>query len=79
VFAGQCQEKWAPVSSGYHLNQGEIHPMDCSTCGISDEEKQLKRCPICFKHFCDDCATNRGGRLFCSKLCADYFFFGDEE
>ncbi len=53
--------------------------MDCSICGVSDEERSLKKCPICFKHFCDECATNRGGRLFCSKICSDYFFFGEEE
>ncbi len=53
--------------------------MECSVCHVSDEEVDLKKCAICFYRFCEDCATNRGGRLFCSKHCSDFFFFGDEE
>lgn len=53
--------------------------MECSVCDTSDEERALRKCSICFKYFCEECATNRGGRLFCSKQCADYFFFGEDE
>ena len=53
--------------------------MECCNCNTSDEETELKKCPICFKFFCGECATNRGGRLFCSKHCADFYFYGDEE
>jgi hypothetical protein len=53
--------------------------MECCICDVSEEERRLKKCPICYRYFCEDCSANRGGRLFCSKQCADFFFFGDEE
>jgi hypothetical protein len=28
---------------------------------------------------CDDCAHKAMGRDFCSKRCADQFFFGDDD
>jgi hypothetical protein len=51
--------------------------MECCSCKATDDEKRLHKCPICFKYVCEDCALNRGGRLFCSKYCADFFFFGE--
>ena len=52
----------------------------CSKCGITEKETTtLKKCPICFNYFCINCAYNMGGREFCSKECAHYFFFGEEE
>ena len=59
--------------------------MKCFKCDISDEERDpakerardLRKCPICFKIFCEECGVNRGGRWFCTKNCCDYFFFGD--
>ncbi len=53
--------------------------MECRICQASDDEKTLQKCPICFRYFCEDCAVNRGGRLFCSKQCADFYFYGEEE
>ncbi len=50
--------------------------MNCSVCEISDEEKSLRKCAICFKYFCDDCGVDRSGRWFCTTNCADYFFTG---
>lgn len=51
----------------------------CWRCSVTEEERRLKKCVICFKYYCDDCAADRNGRTFCSKQCADFFFFGDED
>ena len=54
----------------------------CIHCGITEEETtMLEKCPMCFSIFCGDCGYNFGGRYFCSKVCAEYFYFGegDEE
>jgi len=51
----------------------------CFKCEISGEERDLRKCTICFKYFCEDCGASRGGRWFCTKQCCDYFFFGDAD
>ncbi len=51
----------------------------CAHCEISEEERQLKKCVKCFRYYCEECESDRGGRSFCSKACSDYFFFGDED
>ncbi|NOZ13027.1 MAG: hypothetical protein GXO69_05185 [Acidobacteria bacterium] len=54
----------------------------CKFCGITEEETtMLQKCPMCFTIFCPNCGYSFGGRQFCSKSCADYFYFGegDEE
>jgi len=53
--------------------------LSCFQCNASDEEKQLRKCPICYRYFCDDCGVNRSGRWFCADVCGDYFFFGEDE
>ena len=65
--------------------------IECAKCGkpLEDGDKGGPVARICAGimgdeyieswYFCDDCATNRGGRLFCSKQCSDFFFYGDEE
>lgn len=53
--------------------------MNCSICQKSELEARLEKCPICFKWTCLDCGTREYGRSFCSKRCADQFFFGDDE
>jgi hypothetical protein len=56
--------------------------MECITCRKDEaveETLRLNKCPICFKQVCDDCAVRNFGRLFCSKLCSNQFFFGDDE
>ncbi len=54
-------------------------PMNCSACEKSEEETTLHKCPICFKWVCDECGKRDYGRIFCSRLCADQFFFGDDD
>lgn len=51
----------------------------CCHCGIDEEERDLRRCVICYKNYCDECGWDRGGRWFCTKACSDFFFFGDED
>lgn len=51
----------------------------CVRCQVTSEEGRLRKCVICFRYYCDECLVDRGGRTFCSKQCADFFFFGDEE
>lgn len=51
----------------------------CATCQKSDVEATLSKCPICFKWVCQDCGKREYGRVFCSRLCANQFFFGDDD
>jgi hypothetical protein len=53
--------------------------MECVVCNRTDQDTDLAKCPICFKLVCPDCATHAYGRQFCSKLCANQFFFGDDD
>ena len=53
--------------------------MNCLTCQKDDKESALHKCPICFKLVCDNCGERSCGRVFCSKRCADSFFFGDDD
>ena len=53
--------------------------MNCTHCQKSDLETALHKCPICFKWVCDDCGRHEYGRIFCSRLCANQFFFGDDD
>ena len=53
--------------------------MNCLGCQKDEQETSLQKCPICFKWVCDNCANRAFGRSFCSKRCADLFFFGDED
>ncbi|HEV7501034.1 MAG TPA: hypothetical protein VGQ33_13565 [Vicinamibacteria bacterium] len=53
--------------------------MECVTCNASDVDKHLEKCPICFKWVCEACETHAFGRHFCTKKCADVFFYGDDD
>ena len=50
-------------------------------CGRCEQEfpYALRRCPICRKSVCDECAVKMGGTFFCSTECAHAFFFGEQE
>jgi hypothetical protein len=50
--------------------------LHCVRCTISEEERRMFKCPICFNKVCETCCYFFAGRHFCSKGCADYFFFG---
>ena len=51
----------------------------CKTCGISDDEAFLAKCPICHEMTCDEDKYVRSGRTFCTEYCAAMFFHGDSE
>ena len=51
----------------------------CVVCQVDDRERRLGKCPICFKLVCENCAHRTMGRDFCSKRCADQFFFGADD
>ena len=53
--------------------------MICVICQKDDQEVTLYKCPICFKLVCTECTKREYGRTFCSKRCADLFFFGDDD
>jgi hypothetical protein len=53
--------------------------MECVNCNASDKDQRLEKCPICFKWSCTTCAIAQYGRMFCSRKCADTFFFGDDD
>jgi hypothetical protein len=52
---------------------------ECVTCKKTAEETTLRKCPVCHKHYCDEHVFHYSGRAFCSKHCADYFFFADPD
>jgi len=56
-----------------------METMQCTECGKTLDETTLSKCPICFKYFCSEHAYVTSGRRFCSRGCADYFFFGDPD
>ena len=49
------------------------------TCQKNDDDARLDKCPICFKFFCEEHAYLYSGRRFCSKQCAQFFFFGEDD
>ena len=51
----------------------------CNVCDKSETEITLHKCPICFKRFCEDHGHQMSGRVFCSKGCAEYFFFSEPD
>ena len=51
----------------------------CFHCGVSDDERPLTKCVICFHYYCKECEFDRGGRVFYSKHCYEFFFFAVEE
>ncbi len=51
----------------------------CSRCGEADTSLDIAKCPICFKLACRHCSVKISGRSFCSQICANYFFHGDDD
>ena len=51
----------------------------CCSCSEPRENATLSKCPVCFRRFCEEHAHAMSGRQFCSKRCAQYFFFGDPD
>jgi len=53
--------------------------MNCIECQKDEMESTITKCPICFKWICNDCGNKSMGRVFCSKRCAEQFFFADDD
>ena len=53
--------------------------VECVTCKKTENETTLRKCAVCHKYYCDEHAFLYSGRSFCSKHCADYFFFADPD
>lgn len=51
----------------------------CFECNKSDDEVRLHKCPMCFKYFCEEHGRRMSGVLFCSRGCAEYFFFSEAD
>lgn len=52
---------------------------ECTACQKTADQARLEKCAVCFKHFCEEHVYNYSGRTFCSKHCAEYFFFADPD
>ena len=55
------------------------YDMNCIECQRDEMETTLNKCPSCFKLICVDCGTQAMGRVFCTKRCAEEFFWGDDD
>ena len=51
----------------------------CKVCDKTADAVNLSKCTICFELYCDEHKFLFHGREFCSKHCAQYFFFDDED
>ena len=51
----------------------------CFRCDKTFDDTYLRKCPVCFKFFCEEHSHTKSGRPFCSRDCALYFFTSDEE
>ncbi len=50
----------------------------CVVCEIQREAAQLARCRSCRRTYCSDCGFNSKMGKFCSRECADIFFYGED-
>ena len=53
--------------------------MKCKECERTSDEGRLRKCPICFQYFCEEHLYHWSGRAFCSRGCAEHFFFGETD
>lgn len=51
----------------------------CERCELTFERVFIQECSFCFKRFCRDCAVRSGSTAFCSKACAEGWFFADSD
>ena len=49
----------------------------CPLCGVEVPASDMRECSICHCTFCQYCAMNEYGKVFCSKRCRAFFFWGD--
>ena len=51
----------------------------CHECKKTKEETGLFKCPTCFKRFCEEHTYRMSGRRFCTRGCAQTFFFAEPD
>jgi len=51
----------------------------CAICGGEQYSFAMKSCPMCKKRYCEQCEHRMGGNVFCSRSCANLFFFSGED
>jgi len=39
----------------------------------------MRHCYVCARKFCEYCGTRNLGKDFCTRRCADVYFFGEGE
>jgi hypothetical protein len=52
---------------------------ECAKCGQGPKVFRIMKCAACFKPICESCALRKHGNFFCSKGCAEVYFFGSGE
>ncbi len=51
----------------------------CEVCRTRGYWMNLTKCPMCHRYVCDDCRYTSQGKIFCSRHCANEFFWGGED
>ena len=51
----------------------------CERCQQMFERVLIQECSYCFKDFCRNCAVRSGNTAFCSKACAEAWFFAEAD
>jgi hypothetical protein len=51
----------------------------CMICSSKGFWLHLYKCPMCHRYFCEECRYQYGGKDFCTKHCANEFFWGAED
>lgn len=53
--------------------------LKCVKCEVDEYSIwRLVKCPMCYKHVCENCAVRHYGKLFCSNACSTNFFLLEE-
>ena len=53
--------------------------MQCHACQKDDSQGHVERCAVCHRGYCEEHNFMMSGRKFCSRFCAEYFFFEAED
>jgi hypothetical protein len=60
-------------------DDGTSAHLACEQCEQTYERVFIQECSYCFKRFCRNCAVRSGSTAFCSKACAEGWFFADAD
>lgn len=51
----------------------------CEREGREDRATRLIVCPVCHRKVCSEHAFSLSGKKFCTRGCAELFYFGDPD